>query len=190
MFSTTDKWNSYIPANTERWWEVGAGTERGRLLTKQATYVTESREYVPLISKIIADTPNTPSLKPITSVLKPASGVGGYLYYIVTEDDLKPKVVPKKAKTEIFDSQTFAGWDETPPWTVEVKRVYLPSRPGEPLAEVVYEGKLDVDTMDEGVRAFSNRQYKFLNVPFDLRGLKFIRHAGGAHKGYPLRVLR
>lgn len=75
----------------------------------------------------------------------------------------------------------------TPP---EPKPVYLPFRPEEPLARVVYDGSLDVDTLDEGVLAFSNRQYKFLNVPFDLRGLKFIRHAGGAHKGYPLTVLK
>ena len=72
----------------------------------------------------------------------------------------------------------------------EPKPVYLPFRPREPLARVVYDGPLDVVTLDEGVQAFSNRKYKFLNVPFDLRGLTFIRHAGGAHKGYPLTVVK
>ncbi len=76
----------------------------------------------------------------------------------------------------------------SPTTAPEPKPVYLPFRSKEPLARVVYDGPLDVDTLDEGVRAFSHRHYKFLNVPFDLRGLKFIRHGGG--KGCSLRVLR
>ena len=73
---------------------------------------------------------------------------------------------------------------------VEAEPVYLPFRPQEPLARVVYDGPLKIAEFNEGVLAFSNRKYKFLNVPFDLRGLQFIRHAGGAHKGYPLTVVK
>ncbi|MCX7009667.1 MAG: DUF1266 domain-containing protein [Kiritimatiellaeota bacterium] len=85
LFETSERWTSYIPADTEQWWII-----KGSKQQKPAKFATDKREYVNLVKKSAATTPRYKHTQPICSVLSDGTRIA-YVYYVVTKQDLIPK---------------------------------------------------------------------------------------------------
>ena len=85
LFETSERWLSYIPADTEKWWIIKDAKKQ-----KPAQFASDKREYVSLVKKSAATTPHYNHTQPICSVLSDGTRIA-YLYYVVTKNDLMPK---------------------------------------------------------------------------------------------------
>lgn len=85
LFETSERWHSYIPADTANWWNI-----KDAIQQKPAKFATDKREYVNLVKKSAATTPHYKHTQPICSVLNDGTRIA-YVYYIVTKNDLIPK---------------------------------------------------------------------------------------------------
>jgi hypothetical protein len=85
LFETSERWTSYIPADTEQWWLI-----KGAKQQKPAKFASNKREYVDLVKKSAATTPHYKYAQPICSVLNDGTRIA-YVYYVVTRNDLIPK---------------------------------------------------------------------------------------------------
>ena len=85
LFETSERWVSYIPADTEQWWLIKNAKQQ-----KPAKFATDKREYVNLVKKSAATTPRYSGAQPISSVLNDGTRIA-YVYYVVTKTDLTPK---------------------------------------------------------------------------------------------------
>ena len=90
LFETSDKWMSYLPADSAKWWVIKDAKE-----VKPAIFAPDRQEYVDLVKRCAAQTPHYRGAQPIRSEL--ADGSDSYLYYIVTRADLSPKSVNEPA---------------------------------------------------------------------------------------------
>jgi len=85
LFETSERWRSYIPADTEKWWIIKDAKKQ-----KPAQFASDKREYVGLVKKSAATTPHYNHAQPICSVLSDGTRIA-YVYYVVTKNDLLPK---------------------------------------------------------------------------------------------------
>lgn len=85
LFETSERWLSYIPADTEKWWIIKDAKKQ-----KPAQFASDKREYVSLVKKSAATTPHYNHVQPICSVLSDGTRIA-YVYYVVTRNDLLPK---------------------------------------------------------------------------------------------------
>lgn len=85
LFETSERWTSYIPADTKQWWLIKDTKQQ-----QPAKFTTDKQEYVDLVKKSAATTPRQHPAQPIRSTLSDGTRIA-YVYYVVTQQDLLPK---------------------------------------------------------------------------------------------------